>query len=259
MTNLLSKAWVALALPVALFALWFLASAGSTTFFFPPLSRILEKFAQLWLSDRFVVDVLPSVGRLLLGYLIAVVAGIVIGILLGLSRRVRVAAEPVLEFFRAIPPPVLVPVLMLLMGFGDTMKIIVIVTGCIWPILLNTVEGVKGHDSVIDDTCRTFQIRGFARIWHFILPSATPQIMAGMRTGLSIGIILMVISEMFAATSGLGAAIIQFQRSFQIAEMWSGVLVLGIIGFVLSMLFQLVEKRVLGWYHGMKDLERQNA
>ena len=68
----------------------------------------------------------------------------------------------------------------------------------------------------------------------------------------------MVISEMFAATSGLGAAIIQFQRSFQIAEMWSGVLVLGIIGFVLSMIFQLLEKSILGWYHGMKDLERQN-
>lgn len=254
----LYKVWVALALPVVLFVLWYVATAESTTFFFPPLSRILEKFGELWLGDGFVTDILPSVGRLLLGYLIAVVAGVVIGMFLGLSRRVRVGAEPVLEFFRAIPPPVLVPVLMLLMGFGDTMKIIVIVVGSIWPILLNTVEGVKGYDSVIDDTCRTFQIRGFARIRHFILPSAMPQIMAGMRTGLSIGIILMVISEMFAATSGLGAAIIQFQRSFQIAEMWSGVLVLGIIGFVLSMLFQLLEKRVRGWYHGMKDLERQN-
>jgi len=138
------------------------------------------------------------------------------------------------------------------------MKVTVIVAGAIWPILLNTVEGVKAVDSVLDETCRTYQIKGTARLWHFILPSASPQIIVGMRLGLSIGIVLMVISEMFAALDGLGAAIIYFQRSYEIPQMWSGVLMLGLFGFALSTVFQLLERYVLAWYHGMKDSERRS-
>ena len=132
-----------------------------------------------------------------------------------------------------------------------------IITGSIWPILLNTGEGVKGVDSVLSYTCATYGIRGWRRLTQFVVPSAAPQIVAGMRSGLSIGIILMVISEMFAATSGLGAAIILFQRSFAIPDMWSGVLVLGLIGFAAAMVFRLFERAVLGWYEGLKGLERQ--
>jgi len=82
-------------------------------------------------------------------------------------------------------------VLVMLAVFGDTMKVVVIVTGSIWPILLNTIEGVRSVDLVLDETCRTYQIKGVSRLWHFVLPSASPQIVVGMRVGLSIGIILM--------------------------------------------------------------------
>jgi ABC-type nitrate/sulfonate/bicarbonate transport system permease component len=252
--------WIAieLALPLALFVVLLVASASSSNFYFPPLARILSRFDALWLGERFASDVLPSLGRLIGGYLIACLAGIVIGVPVGMFRPLRRAAEPVLEFFRAIPPPALIPVLVMLAGFGDTMKVAVIVTGAIWPILLNTVEGVKGADMVLDETCRTYQITGMSRLWNFVLPSASPQIVVGMRVGLSIGIILMVISEMFAATNGLGAAIIVFQRSFEIPEMWSGVLMLGLFGFALSLAFRLFERRTLRWYYGMRDLERRS-
>jgi ABC-type nitrate/sulfonate/bicarbonate transport system permease component len=120
------------------------------------------------------------------------------------------------------------------------------------------VEGVKAADSVLDETCRTYRIRGLARLRHFIIPSASPQIIVGLRLGLSIGIVLMVISEMFAALDGLGSAIIYFQRSYEIPQMWSGVLMLGLFGFALSVIFRLFERRALRWYHGMRDLERQN-
>jgi ABC-type nitrate/sulfonate/bicarbonate transport system permease component len=192
------------------------------------------------------------------GYLVASVLGTAIGIVIGSHAGVRRAAEPVLEFFRAVPPVAMIPLLIMSMGFGDAMKITVIVAGAIWPILLNTVEGVKAVDSVLDDTCRTYQIKGLARLWHFILPAASPQIIVGMRLGLSIGIVLMVISEMFAALDGLGSAIIYFQRSYEIPQMWSGVLMLGLFGFGLSMAFRLFEHRVLGWYYGMRDLERKS-
>jgi ABC-type nitrate/sulfonate/bicarbonate transport system permease component len=251
------KMVVELALPLLLFVLVLALSADSANFYFPPLKTVLQKFEALWLGSRFLSDVVPSFGRLVAGYLLACLLGVVLGVPIGLYRPVRRAAEPVLEFFRAIPPPALIPVLVLLAGFGDGMKIGVIVTGAIWPILLNTVEGVKGTDAVLEDTCRCYQLTGAERLRHFVLPSASPQIVAGMRVGLSVAIILMVISEMFAATNGLGAAIIVFQRSFEIPEMWSGVLMLGLFGFGLSVLFRGFERWLLAWYVGMRDLEKR--
>ncbi|SEB14535.1 ABC transporter permease [Variovorax sp. YR216] len=254
----LKKLWVELALPVLLFALLYVFSANSTNFYFPSLSAVLHQFGALWLGPRFVADVIPSFQRLMAGYLLACLLGIALGIPVGIYRPLRRAVEPVLEFFRAVPPVAMIPLLIVSMGFGDGMKITVIVAGAIWPILLNTVEGVKSIDPVLDETCRTYQIRGLARLRHFILPSASPQIIVGMRLGLSIGIVLMVISEMFAALDGLGSAIIYFQRSYEIPQMWSGVLMLGLFGFALSVVFRLFERWALKWYVGMRDLERRN-
>jgi ABC-type nitrate/sulfonate/bicarbonate transport system permease component len=246
-------------LPLALLALWWVASADSQSFYLPPLREILQTFASTWLGARLVDDVLPSVARLLAGFALAAVLGIAVGVVVGSSRRLRAALEPVLEFLRAIPPPVLVPIFILVAGIGTTMKVLVIVSGCVWPILLNTVEGVRARDEVLEDTCRAYGIRGAARLRHLVLRAASPQIVTGMRQALSIGIILMVISEMFAASSGLGFTIIQFQRGFAIPEMWSGILLLGLLGVALSLGFRVVEHRVLSWYHGLRRAQRGPA
>lgn len=254
----LRKLFVELALPAVLFALLWFVSADSKNFYFPSLAAVLKQFELLWLGPRFAADVVPSLWRLLAGYLLACAGGIALGIPIGTYAPLRRAAEPVLEFFRAIPPVAVIPLLIVSMGFGNAMKVTVIVAGAIWPILLNTVEGVKAADSVLADTCRVYRIRGLARLRHFIVPAASPQIVVGMRIGLSIGIVLMVISEMFAALDGLGSAIIYFQRSYEIPQMWSGVLMLGLFGFALSLLFRLFERRALRWYFGQRDLERRN-
>jgi ABC-type nitrate/sulfonate/bicarbonate transport system permease component len=249
---------MALGLPVILFALWWVLSASSTDFFFPPLSRIVETLGEEWFGPRLTDDVLPSVLRLLAGYAVAALLAVTLGVLIGLNRTVRGLLEPVLEFFRAIPPPVLVPIFMLFFGIGDTMKIIVIAFGCMWPVLLNTVEGVRAVDGVLGDTARTYGITGWARLRHLVLPSASPQMFAGLRQGLSVAIILMVISELFAASNGLGFAIVQAQRSFAIPDMWAGMLLLGVLGFLLAMLFRVVENRVLAWYHGLRRAQRSS-
>ncbi|QYC43419.1 Putative aliphatic sulfonates transport permease protein SsuC [Nonomuraea coxensis DSM 45129] len=251
------KALLALAVPVLLVAAWWLATAGAASFFWPPLSEILAAFADTWFSARFVTDVLPSLGRLLAGYLGAVVAGVALGTAVGSSRTLRGLLEPVLEFFRAIPSPVLVPILMLFAGIGDGMKILVIVSGCVWPVLLNTVEGVRALDEVLSDTARSYRMRRRSRLVHLVLRGAGPQIAAGARQALSIGIILMVISEMFAASNGLGFTIIQFQRSFAIPQMWSGIILLGLVGIALSMAFRAVEARLLRWYTGLRTAQRE--
>jgi ABC-type nitrate/sulfonate/bicarbonate transport system permease component len=246
------------ALPALLVAGWWLASDGSTNVYWPPLRTILRTFPDVWTSERLRSDLVPSVLRLLAGYAAAAVVGVALGTVIGSYRRVRAVCEPVLEFLRALPPPVLVPVIMLFAGIGDTMKIAVIASGCVWPILLNTVEGVRAVDSVMAETARSYGITGLARLRGVVLRAASPQIFAGLRQALSIGIILMVISEMFAASNGLGFTIVQFQRSFAIPDMWTGILVLGLLGFLLSVVFHVVERRVLGWYHGLRAVSRRS-
>jgi ABC-type nitrate/sulfonate/bicarbonate transport system permease component len=246
----------ALGLPLVLFALWWVTSASSTNFYFPPLSTIIDSLVEEWFGPRLADDVLPSLLRLAAGYFIAAIVGVTLGVLIGTYKRLRDLLEPVLEFFRAIPPPVIVPILMLIFGIENTMKIVVIAFGCMWPILLNTAEGVRAVDSVLSDTARTYRVSGAARLRHLILPAASPQIAAGLRQGLSVAIILMVISELFAASDGLGFAIVQAQRSFAIPEMWAGMIMLGLLGFLLSLLFRLVENRWLAWYHGLRRAQR---
>lgn len=244
-----------LGLPLLLVVIWWAATLGRANFFFPAPAVLLETFGEVWFGERILSDVLPSLGRLLTGVAAAIGIGIAAGLLIGSVKWLRALLEPTLEFFRAVPPPVLVPVLMLLMGITDSMKVVVIISGCIWPVLLNTIEGVRAVDGVLSDSARTYGVAGWARVRYLVLPSASPQIMAGIRQCLSIGLILMVISEMFASSSGLGFTIVQFQRSFAIPEMWSGIIILGLIGVAMSFIFKWAERRVLRWYHGQKEVE----
>ncbi len=242
-------------LPVLLVAAWWVLSTGSTNPYFPSLATIVEQFAPTWGEGRVVADLLPSIGRLLAGYLLAAVVGVGLGMVIGANRRLRLFVEPPLEFFRAIPAPVMVPVLMLFFGIHDLMKIVVIATGCLWPILLNTIEGVRGTDSLLLDTARVYRLRPATRV-AVLLRASSPQIAAGAHQSLSIGIILMVISEMFAANNGLGFSIVQFQRSFAIPQMWTGIIVLGLLGVALSLAFRGLERLCLGWYKGLRQATR---
>ena len=245
-------------LPVLLLIMWWALTLGPKNFYVPTPQVLGGTFVEVWGGPRFFTDLLPSVSRLFIGLIATIVLGVVLGVLIGSFRWLRSLTEPVLEFFRAIPPPVLVPLFMLLMGPTDQMRIVVIVSGAIWPVLLNTVEGVRAVDEVLVNTSRTYRIDGFARFRYLVLPAATPQIMTGIRQSLSIGLILMVISEMFNNSSGLGFTIVLFQRGFAIPEMWSGIVVLGLIGIALSLISKAVEGRVLRWYRGLKEVQRDS-
>jgi ABC-type nitrate/sulfonate/bicarbonate transport system permease component len=242
-----------IAVPVALLVLWGVLSAGSQTFYFPPLTDILAAFNDTWLFERVGSDVVPSLVRLGLGYGIACLVGIAAGLALGLSATLRRAADPVVQFLRAIPPPALIPFGILVLGVGTSMKVFIIAFVCVWPVLLNTVDGVSGVDPTLRETSRVYRVPRRDAILHVMLPAASPQIAAGMRTSLSLALILMVISEMVASTNGIGYFVLQAQRSFSITEMWSGILLLGMLGYALNAIFVLVERRVLRWHRGARE------
>lgn len=246
----------AIGLPIVLIVLWGIWATVAPAQFFPSPAELVEAFVDTWIGPAFITDVLPSLARLGIGILISIAVGIAFGALIGLNRWLRDLLEPMLEFFRAVPPPVLLPIAVVLMGPTDAMKVVVIVVGSVWPILLNTIEGVRSTDSVMTETARSFAVSRSERLRYLVLPAASPRIMAGVRQSLSIALILMVISELGYSSSGLGFQIVYFQRNYLIAEMWSGILLLGLIGVLLAAIFGFVERRVLRWYHGIKEVER---
>jgi len=240
------------AVPLVLLALWALWSADSTVYYFPPLTDILETFADTWLFERVGSDVVPSLTRLALGYGIAVAIAVGLGLALGLSHRLRRALDPTVQFLRSIPPPALLPFGILVLGVGTSMKVFIIAFVCVWPVLLNTVDGVAGVDPLLRETADVYGIGRRDRVLRVILPAAAPQVFAGMRTSLSLALILMVISEMVASTNGIGYFVLQSQRSFDMPEMWSGILLLGLLGYGLNAVFMIVERRILRWHRGAR-------
>jgi ABC-type nitrate/sulfonate/bicarbonate transport system permease component len=243
---------IEVAVPLALVAAIWVWTAGEPAYYFPPLSDVLETFADTWVFERVGSDVVPSLVRLGIGYAIAIVVGIGGGVALGSSPVLRRVAAPIVEFLRAIPAPALLPFALLVLGVGNDSKIFVIAFVCLWPILLNAVDGVSGVDPTLTDTGRVYRISAADRLRFVVLPAAAPQIFAGMRTSLSLALILMVISEMVASSNGIGYFVLQSQRSFAISEMWSGIILLGLLGYVFNAIFSLVERRVLAWHRGAR-------
>ena len=243
-----------LVLPVALVGLWWWTSADSGSVYYPPLTRIVDKLQEDWLFEQVGSDLLPSLGRFTAGYLIAAVTGIALGTLVGLAPRVRRASQPVTEFLRSIPPPLLLPFVLVVVGLGNASKIVLIVLGSVWPVLLNTIDGVHGVDSQTLDMARSFGIGRRTQITRVILPAASPKIAVGMRTALSVALILMVISEMQASTNGLGFKVLSAQRSFDTAGTYAGVIVIGAVGLVVNLGFLAAEGWIMRWHRGARGL-----
>ena len=247
------KVGAEIAVPVALLVAWQAWTAHAHSQFFPRLSTILVEFREMWLLDQFGTHVVPSLERIALGFGIAVVVGIAVGIPLGLSRWGRLAAMPHIEYWRAIPPPALLPIsVVLLHSIGNVQKVSFIAFFCVFPILLNTIDGVRGIDPTLVDTARSYGIRGLERIRRIVLPAAMPQIAAVMRNCLSLAVITMVLAEYFSSSSGVGYVLLISKNTFQLAPMWATIVLIGVLGYLLSLLFILFERRLLAWHRGWR-------
>lgn len=242
------RAW----LPVLLVLVWWFASAGSDSLYFPPLQSILDTFRTDWVFARVGSDLVPSLFRFVSGFVIAAVLGIVLGAIIGLSPAVRRYTAPIVQFLRSVPPPALLPVALLFFGIDDSMNIAIIVLGAIWPTLLNTVDGVRSVDPQVRDMAASYRLGRGQRFFFVTLPGASPQIFAGLRTTLQLSIVLIVVSEMIGAVNGVGFYVINAQQSFAINQTWAGTILLGLIGYFSTLVFGLIEARVLAWRFGMQ-------
>lgn len=234
---------------------WFMLSRGSENVYFPALPAILDETWEYWRTAEGLRNLGASLTTLSLGLCLGIVFGVAIGLVIGQLTFVEQAISPVLEFARAIPATALIPFAMMLFGVGDNMKIFLIALGSLWPVLLNTADGARRIDPTLKDSARAFRIAGFQRQVFIVVPAVLPRILVGIRIAIPLGLILMVTSEMVGAQEGLGFVITQAQATFQLVTMWSGIVVLGVLGFSITFAYSLLERVLLRW----SDPRREDA
>ena len=250
--------WLGVLFIVLLLVLWEIAATSGRlpALSFPPMSEILATWERITVSGELPGEVLPSLWRMFAGYVIGVSLGVLLGLLMGYFRLFYNLLEPITEVLRPIPSPAYLPIVILFLGIDDEMKIFMIAFASLFPVLLNTYSGVRSVDPIQLQTARTFGVSGRKLLWQVVLPASSPYIFTGMRISLAVALIVMVISEMVAASSGIGYFILSAQRGFKIREMFAGVLTLAVLGYVLNRLFLMIENRVLSWHYGYTQQQR---
>jgi ABC-type nitrate/sulfonate/bicarbonate transport system permease component len=235
---------------------WQLVATALDSPFFPPLGEIAARFSsdwlggpwnQLFLSDAFVQNALPTIGRLAAGWLAGAVLGVAIGSVIALLPRVGATIEPIVRFGMSVPAPALLPLAIAFFGLGDGGKVFFIAFGAIWPVIVNTSAGLRNADPMVLSSARSLVLPPVTWFLRVRLPLASPQIMSGLRVSVNAAVLLIVVAELYAATSGIGFFIVSTQRNFDFVGTWSGIALLALLGIVCNALFALIERRVMRW------------
>jgi ABC-type nitrate/sulfonate/bicarbonate transport system permease component len=235
-------------LPAALVAVWYVTSRNSSDLYYPPLPDIVAAIRDDWFGAHLVDDVVPSLTCLFAGLAASVVIGVGGGYVLGTIRPLREILAPILDAFRSTPAVALIPIFISIFGIGSTGEILIITWVCVWPVLLNTVDGVAGIELGYRDVGRVLRLDARQRFRLVNFPAASPQIMAGINTSIGLGVTVMVACEMYSSQRGIGFQLVGAQRNFDLASSYAGAIAAGAIGYLIAMLFNLLQRRVLGWH-----------
>lgn len=253
------KAWVeevfldsrlsGLALIVLLLVAWQLSALYVLdTPTWPPVTQVFAAWYDNTVDGTLLKHLLATFWRQMLGYGLAVVLGVGLGLAMGYFRVLHNLFEPLVEVLRPIPGPAYLPLLVLFVGIGHEMKVVLILVASFFPILLNTYSGVRAIDRVQYDTARTLGLTTMQTLRELVIPAASPQILTGMRISLAISLILAILGEMIVSSDGLGYFTLLAQRTFKIPDMYAGIFTLALFGYVLNRLFLLGEAKVLRWH-----------
>jgi len=215
--------------------------------FLPPLSEVLVAWWHLVQSGELIEHARASLGRSLAGFGLAVVAAIPLGLLIGWYKPVATVLTPLLELFRNTAALALLPVFVLILGLGETSKIAIICYACSWPILLNTVSGVRTVDPLLIKSARSLGLGPLRLFQKVVLPAAVPTIFTGIRLAGAYSILILIAAEMVGAKAGLGYLINYAQYNFAVPDMYAGIITISAIGLVVNQLLIITERRFSTW------------
>ncbi len=237
-----------LALVIFLFIWELLPAFGiiNRTFLSPP-SEVLAALIRLLVSGELWMHTSISLKRALTGFGLAVITMIPLGFLMGWYRGFEDISDGLVQALRQVSSLSLFPVFLLFFGIGEISKIAVIFWGTQWPILLNTINGVKSVDPILIKSARSMGSNDYSIFKKVVLPSSLPSIITGLRLGATHAILVLVAAEMIGATSGLGYSIRNWEYNFMIPEMYAAIITLAVLGLITNYLLIWIEKRIIKW------------
>jgi NitT/TauT family transport system permease protein len=215
--------------------------------FLPPLSQVLQAWWALAASGQLAQHVEASLARSLSGFGLAIAVAVPLGLLIGWYKPVATLLSPLLELFRNTAALALLPVFVLILGLGETSKIAIILYGCLWPILLNTISGVRTVDPLLVKSARSLGLSPLRLFRQVILPAAVPTIFTGIRLAGAYSILILIAAELVGAKAGLGYLITYAQFNFDVPDMYAGILSISAIGLVINRLLVALERRFSTW------------
>lgn len=229
---------------------WLSSSGLVSRAFLPSPERTWTALSTGWTRGGMADDMLATVQRMLLGWLLASCVGVGLGAAIGSSPGARTLLGPTLEFLRPLPASALIPVGIAFVGLTQSMVLGVICFGTLWPMLLATVQGFGAVEPRLREVGRLLRMPRWAVVAKIALPNAMPDILAGMRLGLTVALILSVVGEMLAGQPGLGLRILLAARAFRAPDLFAGIILLGVVGLLTNAALDLVQRRLLRWMPG---------
>ncbi|KAF0961887.1 ABC transporter permease [Rhodococcus sp. T7] len=234
---------------VAFLALWEIAPRVGLVdeVFLPPFSTVIEAFFDLVQSGELWQHVSASLSRALIGFFVAIVIAIPLGIAIAWYRPVSDFLNPILELFRNTAALALLPVFILILGIGEESKIALVIYACTFPILLNTISGVRTVDPLLIKSASSLGLSPVRLFQKVVLPAAVPTIFTGIRMAAASSILVLIAAEMVGAKAGLGYLITASQFNFQIPNMYAGIVAISVLGLTINAVLVLIERRLSRW------------
>jgi taurine transport system permease protein len=243
-----------LSLIVVLAAWELLARSGAVTaFLLPPLSAVLERVAEDALSGEMVVNLGLTLYRALLGFAIAGVAGIVLGILMARSAAARWFFDPIVSVGFPMPKIAFLPIFMLWFGLYDLSKVSMVVFNAIFPVITATMAATQGVDKQMLWSARSLGASERQLLWEIILPAALPQVLTGLQVALPVALIVTIVTEMMMGGLGLGGAMIGASRFADSPGVFAGIIEIAVAGFCLVKSMTTIRRRLLIWHQEAQD------
>ncbi len=245
----LAEAAASVALLAAVLALWWAASHGGwiSRVFLPTPEATLASLREGLADGELAAFTAATAWRMVLGWLLASAAGVLLGVFIGVSATARAFLQPMLEFIRPLPASALLPLAIAIFGLSPAMVLSVVAFGAMWPVLLGTIHGLTSVEPRLQEVARCLDLSRAATVWKIGLPNALPDILSGMRLALTVALIVSVVGEMIASQTGLGQAILLAARAFRASELFAGIVLLGLIGLASNALLALAERQWLQW------------
>ena len=235
--------------PAAVFVVWEICARTGVldVRFFPAPSEIFYHLLFVSPDEGILMDIVFSVYRISVGYIVGCSLGVMLGVGMGLSHFLRMMFYPLILVTYPVPKIAILPLIMLIFGIGDLSKIVVVVIGSFFLVLMNTLHGVDSLAQIYHDVAKVYKISRHNFILKIVIPGSLPSIFTGLKLAIGYSLVIVVAAEFSGADKGIGYLIWQSWETFSIKSMYAGIFVIGVLGFIFSYTLDLLERKMVPW------------